>query len=373
MKFDAFKEFRRDLTRLRVLYEATTQAYDTLHQTGKAIIRQPGHPASVEFKVGAKTIKRPWKSVTFHARDIYPKTLRSVILVQAISIYEVFIVAIVAEMATRNKDWLKDDKRLDMSHAELLTIAWNQGIEGYILDKLMNGLTRGSLSDKLKFYRTKFNVELTASETAYKDLEEVHDRRNLYVHRMGYPDAFYIRKYPDTNAHEDEKIRVDDDYLEQTFAILESSARHIVQNLEALHPQVIAPTYTIGSAPLTVSAQQLHIVTVRCLSNAALAIMRNEARMLVGAVALSNNLVWLAVVGLRITYVLAGTGEEIKPFFKQIASDQKANQIRVEQSFRINRRNVRSSTPSNISTNPLIGGEGSNGTAPDGSDESGVD
>ncbi|WP_242096905.1 hypothetical protein [Sphingomonas sp. CROZ-RG-20F-R02-07] len=373
MKFEAFKEFRRDLTRLRVLYEASTQAYETLHQTGKAIMQQPGHPASVVFKVGAKTIKRPWKSVTFHARDIYPKTLRSVILVQAISIYEVFIVAIVAEMATRSKDWLKDDKRLEMSHAELLTIVWNQGIEAYILDKLMNGLTRGSLSDKLKFYKTKFNVELAASDTAYQDLEEVHDRRNLYVHRMGYPDAFYIRKYPGSTAREDQKIPVDDDYLEQTFAILESSARHIVQKLEALYPQVIAPTYTIGSAPLTVSAQQLHIVTVRCLSNAALAIMRNEARMLVGAVALSDTLVWLAVVGLRVTYVLAGTGETVKPFFKQIASDEKANQIRVEQSFRINRRNIRSSAPSNHSINPLTEGEETSSTTPDGSDRSGLD
>lgn len=373
MKFEAFKEFRRDLTRLRVLYEATTQAYDTLHETGKAIIRQPGHPASVVFKVGAKTIKRPWKSVTFHARDVYPKTLRSVILVQATSIYEVFIVAIVAEMATRNKDWLKDDKRLDMSHAELLTIVWNQGIEAYILEKLLSGLTRGSLSNKQKFYRTKFNVELAASETAYKDLEEVHDRRNLYVHRMGYPDAFYIRKYPSINACEDQKIRVDDDYLEQVFAILESSARHIVQNLETLHPQVIAPTYTIGSAPLTVSAQQLHIVTVRCLSPAALAIMSNEARMLVGAVALSDTLVWLAVVGLRVTYVLAGTSEDIKPFFKQIAFDQKANEIRVEQSFRINRRNIRSSALSSLSINPLGEREATRGTAPDESDESGMD
>lgn len=372
MKFEAFKEFRRDLTRLRVLYEATTQAYDTLHKTGKAIIRQPGHPASIEFQVGAKTIKRPWKSVTFHARDVYPKTLRSVILVQAISIYEVFIVAVVAEMATRNKDWLKDEKRLEMSHAEILTIAWNQGIETYILDKLLSGLTRGSLLDKLKFYRTKFGVELAASEAAYKDLEEIHDRRNLYVHRAGYPDALYIRKYPGSGAREDRKICVNDDYLEEVFAILEGSARHIMQKLEALHPQRIAPIYAIGSAPLTVSAQQLHIITLRCLSNAAFEIMRDENRLLFGTIALSDNLVWLAVVGLRVTYLIAGTGEEIAPFFKQIALDQKADQIRIEHSFRINRRNIRSSVPTDCFLSPTSGERHIN-DSPDESDGSAGD
>lgn len=340
MKFEAFKEFRRDLTRLRVLYEATTQAYDTLHREGKSVLREPGHPASVEFKVGAKTIKRPWKSVTFHARDVYPKTLRSVILVQAISIYEVFIVAIVTEMAARSKDWLKDDRRLDLSHAELLTITWNQGIEQYILDKLLNGLTRGSLTDKLKFFRTKFAIGLIDTDDAFKELEEVHDRRNLYVHRMGYPDAFYIRKYPSVGAREDQKVRVDDDYLEQVFVTLERSARYIVSELEVSHPQPITPNYTIGSDPLTVSAKQLHLVTVRCLSSAALEIVRDKERVLVGGSVLADHIVWLAVVGLRVTFVVAGSGEEIQPFFKQIASDRKADLVRIDHSFRINRRNV---------------------------------
>lgn len=338
MKFEAFKEFRRDLTRLRVLYEATTQAYDTLHKTGKAVLRQPRPPANVEFTVGTKTIKRPWKSVTYHARDVYPKTLRSVILVQSISIYEVFIVAIVAEMAERNRDWLKDDKRIDMSHAELLTIAWNEGIEQYILDKLLSGLTRGSLTDKQKFYRTKFQVELSVSDAAFKELEEVHDRRNLYVHRMGYPDALFLRKYPNAGAREDRKVRIDDDYLEQLFSTLERSARHIAQALEARYPQPIAPRYTVGATRLTVSATQLHIVTVRCLSGDALTALSDRNRMLIGDVTLAERLVWLAVVGSRVTFLVAGTGEEVQPLFKQLASDQKTDLIRIEQSFRINRR-----------------------------------
>ncbi len=349
MKFEAFKEFRRDLTRLRVLYEATTQAYDTLHRTGKAVLRQPDHPASVEFKVGEKKIKRPWKSVTFHARDVYPKTLRSVILVQSISIYEVFIVAIVRELATRTKEWLKDKGRLDMSHEEILTIEWKQGIEQYILDKHLNGLTRGSLADKQKFFGTKFDVALTASDPAYRDLEEVHDRRNLYVHRMGYPDAQYIKKYPLAGAREDHKVPVGDDYLEQVFATVEASARHIVKALEARHPQPIAPNYTIGTAPLSVSAEQLHIITVRCLSRSALAIVEDGNRALIGGASMADHLVWIAAAGLRVTFLVAGTGEALRGVFKQMASDEKSGLIRIEHSFRINRKKI---VPAALGTAP---------------------
>lgn len=341
MKFEAHGDFRRDLTRLRVLYEATTQAYETLHQRGKSVLRQPGHPHSVEFKVGAKTIKRPWKSVTFHARDIYPPTLRSVILVQAISIYEVFIVAIVAEMAGRSKEWLRDDGRINMSHSELLTIAWTQGLEEHILDKHLSSLTRGSLGDKRKFYRTKFGVELCSTDSDYGQLEEVHDRRNLYVHRMGYPDAIYLRKYPNVGAKEDEKVKISDDYLEEVFSILERSARGIVQQLESSHPDKIAPRYAIGNAQLAISAQQLHLITVRSLSSDGLAKLIDESRMLVDEVCLKDMLVWMAVVDKRVSYLICGDRDHLKPFFKQIAWDKKAGELEIEQSFRLNRGNVK--------------------------------
>ncbi|HEX8643091.1 MAG TPA: hypothetical protein VF702_04170 [Allosphingosinicella sp.] len=341
MKFDAHADFRRDLTRVRVLYEATTQAYETLHRTGKDVLRKPDHPHNVEFKVGTKTIKRPWKSVTYHARDIYPKTLRSVILVQAISIYEVFLVAVVEEMATRTKQWLKDDGRIEMSHSQLLTIAWNQGLEAYILQKHLNGLTRGSLADKRKFFRTKFQTDLASSDATYAQLDEVHDRRNLYVHRVGYPDALFLRKHASSGAREGQKVLISDDYLESVFSTLEASARHIVRQLESQHPEKIVPNYAAGSAQLAVSAHQVHITTVRCLSEAALATMRDKSRPLADGHPLEDVLVWLAVTDQRITYLVSGEGVGLKPFFKQIARDEKAGDIKIEQSFRVNRRNVR--------------------------------
>lgn len=340
MKFETLKVFLRDLTRLRTLYEATTEAYENLHQTGKAKLREPDHPHNIEFKVGEKTIKRPWKTVTFHARDVYPKTLRSVILVQAISIYEVFIVSTMEEVATRSRDWLKDDGRIEMSNAQLLTLLSNEGIERHLLDRHANALTRGSLIDKLKFFRSRFSVELTSSEDAWKALEEIHERRNLYVHRMGFPDALYIRRHPNVGASEGVKVPVDADYLEETFASLEGSARHIVTELELRYPDRIAPRYTAGGAPLGITADHLHTVVIRCLTSPALALMTDLDRLLPDGIFLREILVWLSIEERRITYLLAGKAGTLRSFFKQIAIDEDAGEIRIEQSFRVDRKQV---------------------------------
>jgi hypothetical protein len=340
MKFDAFETFRRDLTRLRTLYEASTQAYDNLHEIGKKTLRKADHPHNVEFKVGAKTIKRPWKTVTSHARDVYPRTLRSVILVQAVSIYEVFIVAIMSEMIERSRDWLKDDGRINMSHSELMTILAKEGIEQYLLDRHANNLTRGSLSDKAKFFNSRFEVQLTADETMYAELEEVHDRRNIYVHRMGLPDALYVRKYPAVGAKEGVKVPVTTDYLDHALEALERSARHIVRELDLRFPEAIAPKYTSGAAKLTISAGQLHLVTVRCLSVTAATLMADQNRVLPGGTPLERLLVWMCVVERKVTYLVSGPPGSLRPFFKQIAIDEEAGEISIEQSVRIDRKGV---------------------------------
>lgn len=340
MKFDAFETFRRDLTRLRTLYEASSQAYDNLHETGKNTLRKADHPHNVEFKVGTKTIKRPWKTVTYHARDVYPKTLRSVILVQAVSIYEVFVVSIMREMITRSRDWLKDDGRINMSHSELLTILANEGIEQHLLERHASGLTRGSLHDKAKFFRSRFQVELAADDVAFAELEEVHDRRNIYVHRMGLPDALYVRKYPAIGAKEGIKVPVTTDYLDTALETLERSARHIVHELNLKFPDAIAPKYTAGAAKLTISAGQLHLVAVRCRSASAATMMVDSSRLLPDGTALENLLVWMSVVERNVTYLLSGPSGSLKAFFKQIAIDEEAGEISIEQSVRIDRKGV---------------------------------
>lgn len=340
MKFETLRIFLRDLTRLRTLYEATTEAYENLHEKGRATLRDPNHAHNIEFKVGAKTIKHPWKTVTFHARDVYPKMLKSVVLVQAISIYEVFIVATMEEVATRSLEWLKDEGRFEMSNSRLLTILSNEGIERHMLDRHANSLTRGSLQDKRKFFQSRFSVELTGSDDAWDTLEEIHERRNLYVHRMGFPDALYIRKHPNVGATEGVKVPVDAEYLEATFATLEGSARHIVAELEQRYPDRIAPRYTEGGAPLGITAAHLHTVVIKCVAQSALPMMTDLDRQLPDGTLLREILVWLSVEEKKVTYLLAGDAGNLHPFFKQVSIDEDAGEIRIEQSFRIDRKHV---------------------------------
>lgn len=94
----------------------------------------------------------------------------------------------------------------------------------------------------------------------------------------------------------------------------------------------------IGKAQLAVLVQRLRTVAVRCLTYGELVKLKDGIRILAKEAGRNDVLVWMAIVDRRVSYLISCKNDDLKPFFKQIASDEKAGEI--EKSFRLNRRNV---------------------------------
>ncbi|HEY8084429.1 MAG TPA: hypothetical protein VIE69_02360, partial [Methylophilaceae bacterium] len=209
-------------------------SYGILYESGREALRNPDRKdEKVEFRLGVDTVRRPLKVVTYHARDVYPELLRSTLLVRLIAAYEAFLIDCVEEISQRTHEPFLSDGRLDFSQEQLLTIDAEEGIFRYIVKKTLRRLTSGGLKEIRKFYQNKLGTDLMPNLGGFIKIEELHDRRHLFVHRLGYADAEYVAKYPSTGIVEDKLLPVSETYLAEAFQNLEASGLHIKKMLEA--------------------------------------------------------------------------------------------------------------------------------------------
>jgi hypothetical protein len=172
-----------------------------------------------------------------------------------VAAYEAFLTDSLRELAERSPSFLKTDQRLDLSQAQLLSLAENQEVEEFIVSKTLRSLSSGGFKDAAKFYK-KMSIDVDAPGVSIKDIEEIHDRRHLYVHRGGTADDQYCSRYPSMGAIKDVRLPVDETYLLTAIKNLEDSARHVRNQLDARFP-IQTWTYEKGAQILTEPLEHL--------------------------------------------------------------------------------------------------------------------
>lgn len=237
MPITAYRRFSKATHRITVLYEVTVDSYRLLYDSGRERLKNEDvstatHEVTLEDN---KSRKVPLSQLTFHARDVYPQLLRSTLLIRLVAAYEAFLTDALREVAERSSDFLKSDQRVDFSQSHLLQLVEEKCVLQHILEKTMRSLSSGGFKEIVKFYR-KMAIEVVPPECALKDLEEIHDRRHLYVHRGGTVDEQYRNTYPSAAVHVDALIPVDESYLLNASKLLSSSAKQVQKQLDAKFP-----------------------------------------------------------------------------------------------------------------------------------------
>jgi len=238
MSVTAYRTFNKTINRITVLYEVTVDSYRLLYDSGRERLKK-GDPATATHEItleGKRTLKRRLTQLTFHARDVYPPLLRSTLLIRLVAAYEAFLTDALREVADHSSDFLKSDQHLELSQEHLLSLAAENGIEEFILSKTLRSLSSGGFKEIAKFYG-KMNIDLAPPGIPLRDLEEIHDRRHLYVHRGGIADEQYCSKYPSSAASSGERLPVDEAYLLASIKHFEESARHVQKLLDTKFPE----------------------------------------------------------------------------------------------------------------------------------------
>jgi hypothetical protein len=266
MPISAYRRFSKAAHRITVLYEVTVDSYRLLYDSGRDRLRKEDigtatHEVTLEDK---KTRKVPLTQLTYHARDVYPQLLRSTLLIRLVAAYEAFLTDALRETSSRSPELLKSEQHLEFSQEQLLHLAREQSVEQFILDKTMRSLSSGGFKEIVKFYR-KTSIDVVPPQGTLKDLEEIHDRRHLYVHRGGAADDHFCNAYPSSGASVDVVIPVDEPYLLNSVKLLSASAMHVQNQLDAKFPEPVW-VYAKGSQLLTTQLEHVNLFSGKIVS-----------------------------------------------------------------------------------------------------------
>lgn len=315
MPISVHRTFRKTTQRISMLYEVTVDSYRLLYDSGRQRLKQEGidsatHEVTLADK---KTRRRPLKQLAFHARDVYPQLLRSTLLIRLVSAYEAFLTDSLREIGGWSLDFLKSDQRLDFSQQHLLALLEKDGIGQFLLNKTMRALSSGGFREITKFYG-KIGIDVAPSGVSLKEIEEIHDRRHLHVHRGGLADEQYVKSYTSAGVVIGVVIPVDEHYFLTAIKTLESSALHIQKQLDARFPQ---PTwvYTKGLKKLSDPLERVNLYSGVVVNGSAL----NFGSVLPdGLTALESVLIWLGMRGRDFKLLVGGDATQAELYSKHL-------------------------------------------------------
>jgi len=106
-------------------------------------------------------------------------------------------------------------------------------------------LTSQGFNYSKKFYESRFKVRFSDSSVALSTIEEIHDRRHLFVHRGGKVDTTYQRKYKSDKQIGD-KLEISEQYFYDSVNALLSLADYVTTTLDKQFPPRLRKLGTLG-------------------------------------------------------------------------------------------------------------------------------
>lgn len=223
----AYDNAKTELNNLRKLHAASRFAFE---QTEEVLRYRTKHKKSIDpnFLI----LKPPPK---FKQKKSFGLTmmgqLRELVFIRLISVLEAYLVDSVRDVFFLNKQPFKDqDVQVSFTQAEILS----SNSMSYVLSKIINKecrrLTSGGFTEIAKYYRSHFNIDLYTVPPGKFVMNEYHERRHLFVHRLGNPD----NKYRQTYGFSGTQLVVDETYLTACLDHFQSFIEVIHQHLKCI-------------------------------------------------------------------------------------------------------------------------------------------
>jgi hypothetical protein len=348
MRLDSYRTFYKAARRIRLLYEVTIHSYSVMYENGHKSLKIPGRrDEKVEIQLEHRTVRRPLSILTFHAKDVYPQMLRSTMLVRLVAAFEAYLVDTVEEIALRSDAPFETDKRLELSQRQLLAMARDKSVKSHIVDKTARALTGGGLEEIRKFYQQMLALDISTPSVSYAEIEEIHQRRHLYIHRSGYADRQYVHQYPTAGVKIDELIPVPESYLLGALEALSGTALYIKREVEKKFPEPAAWKYLNGLSSISASSPQLVVVEATVKKSQAALPLLDLTAPLNSNVAISAVVVWVAVKGHQVRWLVGGSPKQVTEFFLVLSGYEASGALDNVDSFKVRRTDVAVAAASN--------------------------
>jgi len=202
----AYDNARAELNNLKELHAASNFAFE---QTEEVLRYRAQHKRSLDPNVPFLKLPSRYKHKKSYSIKMRGQ-LRELIFIRLISVLEAYLVDSIRDVFFLNKQPFKDqDVQITFTQAEILSTSSMSYVLSKIINKECRRLTSGGFTEIAKYYRSHFNIDLHSISPGKAAMSEYHERRHLFVHRLGKPDT----KYRQTYGFLGNQLDVDENYL----------------------------------------------------------------------------------------------------------------------------------------------------------------
>lgn len=237
--FQTYNKFKSEIKELKQLYDITYHLYIQENDRIKELLPKSNPTSTISTKVGI--IDHGIISLFNATQTKYPYKLRQLILISSITALEVFLTDLIGEIFLRDKSPFEEQNQIEFMKGKILNASSIREIQDEIISRDTRRLTSGGLAEIKKYYSSKFKIDFGKFNISINEIEEIHIRRHLHVHRNGICDKEYSSKYPKMNFLVGDKINIEHEYLI-------SSLDKLLLFASELNKAVIGkyPDYSIG-------------------------------------------------------------------------------------------------------------------------------
>lgn len=332
----ALNRFLRGTKRLSQLYDFSMHCYshvteDLEQRLATGEIRLESHITSqhgfVQHHRVANTLQ--------HAKDYFPKELRSVILVRLVSEFEVFFISQIREAAVRAEQVFRGDITVEWPRAKLVAFDSMGELRAAFVSADCRNLSSAGFDEMCKYYKKYLGIDVCPPNTKIDDIREVHARRHLHVHGQGIVDDKYIRDFG-SNQKSGTRLTIDDQYLRKALALLRAVAAHVATEAAAKYPEKKGRSIR-GKIAAVRDGEIFYLIRGRFRGAVEAAAYLDPDRPL-GAPdgpKFGDLLVWGSLKNTYAEWTIIGNPERLKAYFIDLRDAQARGMLRLTTSMRL--------------------------------------
>ena len=164
-------------------------------------------------------------------RENIPIFFREMILVYSVIVFEEFVSKILESLFLKKPETLKTEKTI--AYEELVQFKDLNEVINFVSKKEVDSIISMGIDEIGNYLKNRFKLDLT-KETDWSQFREKFFRRNIIVHNYGYPNEIYNSKTRN-KSNKNERLEINKQYLEDTFAIIEKYSKKIFLDIYNKH------------------------------------------------------------------------------------------------------------------------------------------
>lgn len=245
--FESYNVLKNNIRDSRQIYDITFHLYQTEAVRLKPEIKLLEN-RNVTLKTSINSIEHGSKALLNRLKNSYPYKLRQLILINTITSLEVFLTDVILEIFKRDIKPFKLNEPITFQRNYLFSLNSIDNLREEIVIKDFRNLTSGGMAQIVKYYKKNFELDIKNLGVNFRDIEEIHTRRHLFVHRNGIIDNSYTNKFPEFGFKNGEQLKLSHEYLLETLNKISEFASSVSKSLLVRFPEIDRkPKYYTGT------------------------------------------------------------------------------------------------------------------------------